>query len=65
MGPPKRWLEHNRLIQSVIDDMPEDLRMLVYEYGYDGVVPFLNAGITDPWQIERMIRRVLKARREI
>lgn len=42
-----------------IDAMPADLRALVYEYGLNVVLAFLDAGVTKPRRIRHLVETVL------
>jgi hypothetical protein len=41
-----------------IDSLPQPIRLLIHEYGWDPVRIFLDLGLTSPRQIEHNIRSV-------
>mgnify|MGYP007100071970 CR=1 FL=1 len=54
------WVQNKRIARmSKIDELPQGVRALVHEYGYNVVNAFLNIGVTKPNHIKHLVETVL------
>jgi len=52
------WHAASKKRMARIDSLPQKVRLLIHEYGWDPVRIFLDLGLTSPNQIEHNIRAI-------